>query len=615
MKNLLYCIALLGLIVPACFLDSCATKTSEIFCDDSTPCEQLEEFCDVLGEMGPRNTCVPRPSCSEECSGQVPICEGEEPESLCRGCTLGVEGDAECTTVAATTPVCREDGTCSGCNSSVECSNHATPECTSNGSCQQCTDGEPGDGVCSERDENFPYCIGGACVECDTADVGLDEDCDEPERPICDLNACRGCRDHDECVGSGLAGICNRKTGMCVPTGAVVYVDLKTDIENPSAACGEAPAEGACATIGKALEIVAANGEKTTVSVANGNYGESLVVASDVLIVGTSETETVVEPIVKNTPVVQVSGPWEVVIDTVKLFNAEALNDDASQADGIRCSGASIAVYGARIDENAQDGISTTDCRLRVENSALSLNKGVGIDIAGGTVTMRDATVSDSGGVGIDIAGGTVTMRDATVSDSGGVGIDIAGGTVTVDSSTVVENDEGGIRIRDADFRVVNTFVLGNGGLEAPFGGVSIENTDKSLQVFSFNTVSANTSSGVKGVSCTTTPQMTAENTIVYSSADQAVQDVSGTCVWAYSNIEAGEFVGGGGNIREDPLFAAPTAIPFSRGNFKLRNEPGAVSPCIDRADPNATVERDFEGGRRPNNGRSDMGADEEGVP
>jgi hypothetical protein len=77
-------------------------------------------------------------------------------------------------------------------------------------------------------------------------------------------------------------------------------------------------------------------------------------------------------------------------------------------------------------------------------------------------------------------------------------------------------------------------------------------------------------------------------------------------CSWTYSDISdsggsAGS-VAGTGNIDLDPLF-----VSAATGNYHI----SVGSPCIDAADPAATLDVDFDGDMRPIGSGRDIGADE----
>ncbi len=158
--------------------------------------------------------------------------------------------------------------------------------------------------------------------------------------------------------------------------------------------------------------------------------------------------------------------------------------------------------------------------------------------------------------------------------------------------------------LNNAGFTVVNTFIVGNGNsLATTFGGVRINNgAGVAPQRFELNTVANNAAlaaAASAGVECTTGDPMTASSSVVFLTTG-GMASVTGSCAWAFSDIEGG--APGEGNIDADPLFVDP-----STGDYHLQPN----SPCIDAADPASTVATDFDGDARPQGDRADMGADE----
>ncbi|UCD85474.1 MAG: right-handed parallel beta-helix repeat-containing protein, partial [Deltaproteobacteria bacterium] len=85
----------------------------------------------------------------------------------------------------------------------------------------------------------------------------------------------------------------------------------------------------------------------------------------------------------------------------------------------------------------------------------------------------------------------------------------------------------------------------------------------------------------------------TITNCIMWSNFPNEIPDFLPLPVVTYSNIDQDGYAGSNGNIREDPLFIAPSA-----GNFHLQ----PTSPCIDAGDPDPAY-------NDPDGSRNDMGA------
>ncbi len=420
------------LIAVALAHTTCGKQSNPEFCADSLSCSNPKMFCDSLGESGSlQNECVFRPSCEQGCLSLVPICDVEE--NLCRSCTPGTEGDAECIAVAATTPLCSERGSCIACTTPTDCRDNAAPDCAIDGSCQPCRPGDSGNTMCSERDAAVPHCLDGTCVTCLQKSAIVDSDCTDETKPICDAYACRGCQNHEECSRNGVPGVCTRSTGACLPKDAVVFVDANTKTTD-NGPCGEDPGDLACATISKALRLVAADDStKTAIRVAAGTYPETLEIATDVLILG--EDGVVIDPPETNTePVLRVTDESHLVLDTVRVKTGK-------NYDGISCVDASISLLQTELTgitrrTNFHSGLDATNCTVQIVGESIIANYGdTGIDINGGTLTVRKSTITNNRN-GISIQNSVVAVQDSAVTNNS-TGIGIGSGTLTVQNSAV----------------------------------------------------------------------------------------------------------------------------------------------------------------------------------
>ena len=559
------------LVASVLVVSSCGKQSNALFCDEATPCSNAGDFCDLVGLGGGiRNVCVARPMCDEGCISQLPICS--EDENLCRMCIAGAEGNAECAAIAVTTPVCTEEGRCTGCTSSGQCEDNAAPECVEDGSCQACQDGATGDAVCAERNAAFPYCIGGGCVECLQEVALLDADCSDENKPICEGNACRGCQAHAECPSEA----CDLETGACILEQNIVHV-AKGEVDDES--CGTIG--DPCGSIQYAIDE-RVEPPRTTIMVraVATVYDEAISVSGEaVFILGKEDgpLKVRIQPFTAVGPGLRADSGSTVKLDTLTIQDAKhsAAGDNGH---GIICSSASsVHLHNVAVSGSAGAGIFAgvdSNCTIALKTSLLDLNKTKGLDITGGTVT--------------------------------------------IESSSLIENDGGGLSIEDSHFVVENTFVVRNGKIGADVGGVFIDNgVAIATQIFRFNTIVQNEAKGsvASGVFCKTLDTMTADSNIVYFNKGILIVDGNDKCEWAYSNIQGDSVFPGVDNIKADPLFENKENGEFRRQDFRLMNAEPNVSPCINKADPQATLGRDFEGGIRPNDGRSDIGADEVGVP
>jgi hypothetical protein len=202
-----------------------------------------------------------------------------------------------------------------------------------------------------------------------------------------------------------------------------------------------------------------------------------------------------------------------------------------------------------------------------------------------------------------------LTLTRVKVHDTPGIGIATTAGTLTLSRCSISNNAGGGLSIMDTDFSVINNFILGNGGasgvMATMFGGVSIVNAGSGTRQFEFNTVANNTADAgmITGVNCAVL--QTFSNNIVFDNATNGGRmSIGGTCSWAYSDIE-GTLIAGTGNLNTSPSFV------MSGTDYHLKSD----SPAKNVADPAATLNVDFDGEARPQDGRSDMGADEFKLP
>jgi hypothetical protein len=247
-------------------------------------------------------------------------------------------------------------------------------------------------------------------------------------------------------------------------------------------------------------------------------------------------------------------------------------------------------------------------------NGASGTMTGIGISIPVATtssVTLTRAKVTASQYIGISASSGTLTVAQSTISQNTAIGLSASGGTVTIARSTIAHNDGGGVSITSSQFDLTNNMIANNGGNSSSFGGVLISQSNTGTRNLAFNTV-ANNSDGagdITGVTCAVigTAVTFSDNIVFGNQVSGAGTQVGGAmCSWTYSDISdsggsAGS-VAGTGNIDLDPMF-----VNSATGNYHI----SAGSPCIDAADPAATLDIDFDGDVRPIGSGRDIGADE----
>jgi len=252
-----------------------------------------------------------------------------------------------------------------------------------------------------------------------------------------------------------------------------------------------------------------------------------------------------------------------------------------------------------------------------VGTGATVLPRAVGVNLPGALVengasaTFRGLDFSGaSGGASADgvLCAGSVatptrvTLRQVTLDSNGQYGLDAMNCVVDLERSLVTRNQGGGVALFACDFTLANNFIVNNGLATATFGGVNILRDPPSgagAGLLAFNTIARNSEPAVKCSDQVTT--LTFADDIVFGNGTTQVVNSGAKCMWKYSDI-APMPVGGTGNIGTDPMFVNPEADDYHLA---------AGSPCVNTADPAATVDIDFDGDPRPAQGRADMGADE----
>jgi len=530
------------------------TRPSNRYCDAETACtDPKAPFCDANAEYQDHlNRCIENPfgTCTTlyDCTFEAPICDDF---AGCIPCTRADNGNDACEALGKGRDTCNSDGRCIACRTDPDCDSDF-PSCNRDTLlCEPCEAGPTGHTNCQRRNADEPWCSDtGACVEC----LG-NEHCTNPNLPICSPGGqCVGCYEHEHCASE----VCDLESGACVAATFVVYADSSMGTVAP---CGDAPGAAACLTLADAVSATAPSIGRTWIRLAPGSYasaGDDRVIVQDasLQLIGTDRANTTItggDP----EPGLLVLGGGHLLVDRVTVKGA---------GDGIACVNVetppSLNVLRSAVTGNSKDGIHSESCPVVIESSKIGSNGGFG-----------------------------VFLRDLDSS-------------LELTRSEIYDNAQGGLSMENCAFTVTNNFIHGNGttgDADSPVGGVRISAPLGTSGTFAFNTVTNNVAAPNvgQGVSCTTTPAMTLTNSIVFR---KSVGDsiLSGNCNWAYSAIEGG--APGTGNLGGDPRF-----VNTGVGDYHLQPN----SPCEGAADPDATINVDFDGDARPLGTGRDIGADE----
>jgi hypothetical protein len=344
------------------------------------------------------------------------------------------------------------------------------------------------------------------------------------------------------------SGNCSQYAGTCVPIFDTIYVDGSSG--HDGGACTQ---DAPCASITYAMSQI--DGARRIVHVADGDYGESLSIDSGL---GGST-------------------------DTVVVIGATD--------QGAELEGGGVSVHGADVRfENF--GIDSAG------SDAVSLDSGCTLVLAGVTIT-------DAGNDGVKAAdqhSNDVSIFFSAVTDSDNLGVHLKSGSLTMDADYIGGNT-GGIELQNGcQASIQNTSVVGNGGASSTVGGIVTLDSSK-LTSFTFNTVADNTTNGSRpgGVLCgmSASNDSFAANNSIFSGNTSPQTD----CPTSYSLFGSDGDVGtGDGDIAGDPAFKDEMD-----GDFHIT----PASAARNAADPQATLDHDYDGQSRPQGPARDIGADE----
>jgi hypothetical protein len=275
-------------------------------------------------------------------------------------------------------------------------------------------------------------------------------------------------------------------------------------------------------------------------------------------------------------------------------------------------------------------GAERIPSHVRFHRSSSSGASGPGLNIQPHcSVEAIDSRIHNNQGGGIEfytVSEQTVVVLSSVIEDNDDLGIDAENGAIRVEQTLISNNRGGGIRTDDSDFLIRNNFIQNNGRDSDVFpssvGGVKIIRDGSNQRVFEFNTVVGNRIYELQfsspGIACETFAPIEITNSIVWDNqggnngfADPDAQ-INGFCDVSYSDVQGGltqdrdRPVVGRGNIDTDPLFVDPF-----RADYRIKEE----SMARDAANPESSVEIDFDSNPRPAGNGYDMGAHEVPEP
>lgn len=442
------------------------------------------------------------------------------------------------------------------CLSEASCAERGADEIT------PCTD--PDRPYCDEAGEFGP---GFGCVPDPGGACDGPSDCDDPEFPFCVNDTCVECEESVDCAADApVCGAANQCEGCTAEADCEGRAETPRCLES-SGTCVQCEEAGDCASATapvcdedtNACRGCATDGECPS-EVCDEGAG-TCAAEADVIYVATGGTDT--GTCTSAAPCATITfalGRVTGTRDTIKVrpgtYAGQVLLDDIT-----------VAIVGDQ---------------AIIEPAAL--NQSAVVVTNGADVVLDGLTVRGAGGAS-NPAGALCQTAGATPN-------------ITLTRMTVMSNAGAGFSSSACAVAVRNSFFVKNGGPSSDAGGVRIA-SPTSLE-FEFNTVADNVTAGgfAAGIQCTSVAARTISNSIVVGSG--ADQTSSTNCSFTYTL--SNEATAGTGNVTGSATF-----VNAAENDYHL----AAGSSGIDVADLAATLDRDFDGDARPQNGRSDMGADE----
>ena len=310
------------------------------------------------------------------------------------------------------------------CASSSGCE-AAAPYCVMQLCGSSCTDDMqcPGFGQAS----NDTFCVNGACVECR---AGMN-DC-PASAPVCDSNACRGCRAHSECA----SGVC-AMDGTCATESDIAYVD---------------PAGSTSSTCSRSmpctLQVGIATG-RSYVLLAGGTYSHSgtITLSGTQSLIGGSATR----PTVTNSAagaIFYLYPPATISLEHLQVSGATSggttAPGDGVLGDTTHVGQRELRLFDDVIAQNADDGVYCRACTVTALTTTFSNNSN-GLEVADTDATVDRCTAASNSKWGLSFDNGTIAVTNSFVyrNATGGIQIYTQAAATHFDFNTIVDNATG----------------------------------------------------------------------------------------------------------------------------------------------------------------------------
>ena len=229
--------------------------------------------------------------------------------------------------------------------------------------------------ICVEPDST---CVNDQCADCAMANDRESADCNVAGSPVCGVgNVCRACSDGDECD----SGVC--EAGACIATADVVYVEQGL-ADNPN--CSMAMP---CGSPSHGMTLIAGTRRHLHIEGSSTAYDvDPLTISTDVSI----HADGAILSRNSGNQVIDISAAT-VSIDGMTVREATG----GGNADGIKCTGATLRLRRMQILENDDRGLDATNCILDVSQSVFAGNLVGALRVVDGRATIRNNFVFDNG--------------------------------------------------------------------------------------------------------------------------------------------------------------------------------------------------------------------------